>query len=228
MRGVIACRGQRADPFACRPRVLYCTCGRAGLRAHPARPNPQLHRFPQGGNRGWERTPGYRPPAVSSRLPAPAGTLVLAPAPVERRLAPRIPSGGPTTQLNNPLILGKSPRPESKAKVMGRNGTPIGDVRHGHALRGVRSSTYYSWQNMLARCRHASVPSYPRYGGRGIKVCDRWGTFENFLDDMGERPPGLTLDRVDNDGNYEPGNCRWATRSEQIRHCRKDDIGRWA
>ena len=136
--------------------------------------------------------------------------------------------GRGSQQPSHPVILGESPRPESKAKVMGRNGTPIGDVRHGHALRGIRSATYYSWQNMLARCRHASVPSYSRYGGRGITVCDRWGTFENFLADMGERPPGLTLDRMNNDGNYEPSNCRWATRREQIRHCRKDDSGRWS
>lgn len=104
-----------------------------------------------------------------------------------------------------------------------------GVIRHAHAApsRGGRTATYYSWQNMHARCRYPSVPSYPRYGGRGITVCERWSSFENFLSDLGARPVGLTLDRIDNDGNYEPGNCRWATRREQIRHLQKDALGRW-
>jgi hypothetical protein len=84
----------------------------------------------------------------------------------------------------------------------------------GHAAR--LTPTYHSWHAMRARCRDPKQPSFPRYGGRGITVCERWNDFRAFLADMGERPAGTTLDRFPNqDGNYEPGNCRWATPSEQ-------------
>jgi hypothetical protein len=69
---------------------------------------------------------------------------------------------------------------------------------------------------MIRRCTHINDPRYPDWGGRGITVCKRWLSFDNFLADMGERPPGKTLDRKDNSGNYEPGNCRWATPHEQL------------
>lgn len=88
---------------------------------------------------------------------------------------------------------------------------------HGRAA----SDTYRSWQAMKSRCGNPKHRAFKDYGARGIVVCERWAdSFENFLADMGERPPGATLDRKDGDGNYEPGNCRWASRKEQQRNRR--------
>jgi hypothetical protein len=90
-------------------------------------------------------------------------------------------------------------------------------VIHGHTSGMKKSPTYWSWLGMIGRCRYARHIHFSRYGGRGVKVCERWLTFENFLADMGERPEGLTLDRLDNAKDYAPSNCRWATRKEQAR-----------
>jgi hypothetical protein len=81
--------------------------------------------------------------------------------------------------------------------------------RRTHPLYGV-------WKQMRQRCRNPDHPFWSYYGGRGITVCARWNDFEKFVSDMGTRPKGRSLDRIDNDGNYEPNNCRWATKKQQI------------
>ncbi len=83
---------------------------------------------------------------------------------------------------------------------------------HGYSY----SRTYKTWVGMKSRCNNPNSSDYPRYGGSGVSICDRWRDFRNFLADMGPRPEGKTLDRYpDKTGNYEPGNCRWATPEEQ-------------
>jgi hypothetical protein len=101
-------------------------------------------------------------------------------------------------------------------------------TRHGASHRGRVTTEYTTWNRIIGRCTNPSNPKFPIYGGRGIRVCDRWATgedglsgFECFLADMGRRPPDKSsIDRIDNNGNYEPGNCRWSDPLQQSRNRR--------
>lgn len=93
-------------------------------------------------------------------------------------------------------------------------GSPHITKRHGM----VGTPTYYTWEGIKQRCNNPNASDYKNYGGRGIKVCDKWLDFKNFYSDMGDRPKGLEIDRIDNDGDYTPENCRWITHKDNCRN----------
>ena len=124
--------------------------------------------------------------------------------------------GNPTSTKTHSLTSGAT-------KSCGCLGDEVrADNRNKHRTHGLRKTPEYNiWNLMRNRCLNPNATSYKHYGGRGISLCERWLKFENFYADMGPRPLGLTLDRINVDGDYEPGNCRWATWIEQCRNKRK-------
>lgn len=107
-----------------------------------------------------------------------------------------------------------------------REGIIARSTKHGLLTRKGRSPTYNTWLNMIRRCTKTDDPRYPDWGGRGITVCERWLDYPAFLADMGERPPGMSIERINNDHGYEPGNCRWETYARQQRNTRSVTLTR--
>lgn len=103
------------------------------------------------------------------------------------------------------------------------------DYKHGHSKRGHQTREYLSWINAKTRCFNGRISGAKHYSARGITMCDRWrDSFSAFLEDMGPRPPDTSIDRIDPNGNYEPGNCRWATDLVQNNNTRRTNLRRMA
>lgn len=141
-------------------------------------------------------------------------------APGESRWNCRCDCGGEKTVLAYNLRIGAT----QSCGCLHRERIRAANTTHGHTTGGKSSRTYRSWRHMRERCTNPKDQDYPNYGGRGIAVCERWKTFENFLADMGETPVGRSIDRIDVNGDYEPGNCRWATNREQSLNTRSNRI----
>lgn len=129
---------------------------------------------------------------------------------------------GRKKELSIASVSGSCPKNKSCGCLNGKWSTQD-KTTHGQGAKAVRTREYNVWANMQQRCKNKNVPHFKNYGGRGITVCERWNSFENFYADMG-KCNGLTIDRINNDGNYEPGNCRWIAAELQSKNRR--NVGR--